>query len=60
VMNPDSTATPRSVAIARTQGDVAVVSRGLEPGETVVTDGQFRLSPGARVQVRKGQGKASS
>ena len=55
VMNPDSTATPRPVVIARMQGDLAVVTQGLEPGETVVTDGQFRLSPGARVLVRKGQ-----
>lgn len=55
VMNPDSTASPRPVTIARTQGDVAVVARGVEPGETVITDGQFRLSPGARVIVRKGQ-----
>jgi multidrug efflux system membrane fusion protein len=55
VMNPDSTASPRPVAIMRTQGEVAIVAKGLEPGETVVTDGQFRLSPGARVQVRRGQ-----
>ena len=31
----------------------AVVSSGLRPGETVVTDGQFRLAPGAKVLVRK-------
>ena len=55
VMNADSTAAPRPVTVARTQGDVAVVTRGLEPGETVVTDGQFRLSPGARVIVRTAQ-----
>ena len=53
VMNEDSTAAPRPVTIARTQGDVSIVSQGLEPGETVVTDGQFRLSPGARVVVRQ-------
>ena len=52
VMNADSTAAPRPITVARTQGDVAVVTHGLEPGETVVTDGQFRLSPGARVLVR--------
>lgn len=60
VMNEDSTAAPRPVTIARTQGDVSIVSQGLEQGETVVTDGQFRLSPGARVVVRqpgKGGGK---
>jgi multidrug efflux system membrane fusion protein len=54
VLNADSTATPRPVAVARMAEDVAVVARGLKPGEVVVTDGQFRLSPGARVLVRKG------
>jgi multidrug efflux system membrane fusion protein len=53
VMNADSTASPRNVDVARTQGDFAVVANGLEPGETVVTDGQFRLSPGSKVLVRK-------
>jgi hypothetical protein len=28
-----------------------VVSRGLEAGERVVTDGQLRLFPGAKVNV---------
>ncbi len=60
VMNADSTASPRPVSISRTQGDIAVVARGLEPGETVVTDGQFRLSPGARLLVRPGQKGARS
>ena len=55
VMNADSTAASRPITVERTQGDVAVVTQGLEPGETVVTDGQFRLSPGARVIVRSGQ-----
>jgi len=56
VMNADSTASPRNVDVARTQGDLAVVTNGLEAGETVVTDGQFRLSPGSRVLVRKPAG----
>ena len=34
------------------EDELAVLSDGLKPGETVVTDGQFRLSPGARVLVR--------
>jgi multidrug efflux system membrane fusion protein len=57
VLNPDSTATPRPVTVKRTDDVTAVVASGLEPGETVVTDGQFRLAPGAKVLVRKaGQG----
>jgi multidrug efflux system membrane fusion protein len=29
------------------------VSSGLKPGESVVTDGQLRLSPGAKVVIKK-------
>jgi multidrug efflux system membrane fusion protein len=57
VLNADSTATPRPVTVKRTDDVTAVVASGLKPGETVVTDGQFRLAPGAKVLVRKaGQG----
>jgi membrane fusion protein, multidrug efflux system len=54
VLNPDSTVTMRPVRLSRTTDEVAVVASGLQPGETVITDGQFRLSPGAKVMVRKG------
>jgi hypothetical protein len=30
---------------------MAVISKGLSPGEKVVTDGQLRLSNGTRVQI---------
>jgi multidrug efflux system membrane fusion protein len=53
VLNADSTASSRPVVVDRSDDVTAVVSHGLEPGETVVTDGQFRLGPGARVLVRK-------
>lgn len=53
VMNPDSTVATRPVSVARTVDELAVVTAGLEPGETVVTEGQLRLSPGARVIVRE-------
>jgi len=57
VLNPDSTATPRPVTVSRSDAARAVLTGGLEPGETVVTDGQFRLAPGSKVLVRKaGQG----
>jgi membrane fusion protein, multidrug efflux system len=52
VVNADSTAAPRPVEIERLLDETAVVRRGLKPGETVITDGQLRLSPGARVTVR--------
>ncbi len=52
VMNADSTVTPRPIEVERDMDEMTIVAKGLAPGETVVTDGQLRLSPGARVMVR--------
>lgn len=57
VLNPDSTVTSRPISVARSTEELAVVASGLKPGEVVVTDGQFRLSPGAKVLVRTGPPK---
>ena len=52
VMNVDSTVVQRPVTVARTVDEWSVVAGGLAAGETVITDGQLRLSPGAKVAVR--------
>jgi len=52
VLKPDSTTEMRKVAVARSEGDYTVISQGVAPGETVVTRGQLRLSPKAKVVVR--------
>ena len=57
VVKPDSTVEGRRVVVARTQGSDTVIASGLQAGEQVVTDGQPRLSPGAKVEVRGGTGK---
>jgi len=52
VVNPDNTVGMQSVTVAaQTSGDprVAVIERGLSAHDRVVVDGQYRLSPGARV-----------
>lgn len=41
----------RSVVVERTTGDVAVIASGLADGDRVVTDGQSRLTPGAKVSI---------
>lgn len=51
VLKPDQTVEPRVVKPGQTVENQIVVESGLAPGETVVTDGQMRLSPGARVRV---------
>jgi multidrug efflux system membrane fusion protein len=40
-------------------GALAVVGSGLQAGERVVTDGQLRLAPGAKVEIKQAEGKAS-
>lgn len=42
----------RPVTVDRTLGNEIVVSSGVTAGETVVTDGQVRLTPGARISVK--------
>ena len=49
----NNVATMRPVKVARTQGDLAVITSGLEGGETVVLDGASRLVNGAHVVIRK-------
>ena len=46
------TAEARPVTIAWTEGNESVIATGLKPGETVVTDGQLRLTPGAKVTAQ--------
>jgi membrane fusion protein, multidrug efflux system len=52
VVNNDRTVDMRPVKVARTAGAESVIASGLHPGETVVTDGQLRLAPGAHVAVQ--------
>jgi membrane fusion protein, multidrug efflux system len=54
VVKPDRTVEVRPVVVSRTLNGEAVVDKGLKPGETIVTDGQFLLSQGTRVQIKKG------
>lgn len=49
VVKPDKSAELRAVTIGPEAAGETVVSRGLEAGEHVVTDGQLRLFPGAKV-----------
>lgn len=55
VVDGDNKAQMRPVVVGRTVGDDVIVTQGLTAGETVVTDGQLRLTPGARVQIRNVQ-----
>jgi len=52
VVKPDETVEPRSVTVHGTLDGETVVERGIQASERVVTDGQLRLVPGARVEIR--------
>jgi multidrug efflux system membrane fusion protein len=54
VVKQDGTVESRPVVVAMQNERQAVIEKGLAPGETVVTDGQLRLAPGARVQIKGG------
>lgn len=52
VVKPDMTVEMRMVKVGSIFGDKTVIEQGLRAGETVVTDGQIRLTPGALVQIK--------
>ena len=57
VIKPDRTAEIRDIVVERQEGDEIVVAKGLAAGEEVVTDGQLRLTAGARVSTgTRGEG----
>lgn len=53
VVKSDMTAELRPVIPGTNSAGFTVIEKGLEQGETVVTDGQLRLFPGAKVEPKK-------
>lgn len=60
VMASDSSVSMRPVNVLRSWGDKSVIGSGLTAGETVITEGQMRLAPGAKVHVLKPQTPAQA
>jgi multidrug efflux system membrane fusion protein len=52
VVKADHTVEARPVVPGQTLDSQTVIQKGLAPGELVVTEGQIRLRPGSRVEVR--------
>jgi multidrug efflux system membrane fusion protein len=57
VVKPDSTVETRSLKVGQVSDGVAIVDSGMAAGDKVVTAGQYRLQPGARVEVNSSAGK---
>lgn len=53
VVKADNTVESRPVGPGRAVGSETIIEKGLQPGETVVTDGQIRLVPGSKVTIQK-------
>ena len=54
VVKPDLTVEIRPVEVGRPINGDVIITKGLKPGERVVTDGQLRLVPGAKVEIKTG------
>lgn len=52
VVKQDQTVELRHVTVARIAFGVAMITKGVQAGETVVTDGQLRLVPGSTIVPR--------
>jgi len=52
IVNDDKTVSARNVVTGPRVDQDLVIEKGVEEGETVVTEGQLRLAPGSRVQIR--------
>jgi multidrug efflux system membrane fusion protein len=55
VVKPDMTAEVRHVSVGPTVENETIIEKGVQPGETVVTDGQLRLLPGAKVEFKNAE-----
>lgn len=55
VVKADSTVESRPVTVGRRLAREVVIERGVKAGDRVVTDGQLRLLPGTRVDVKPGK-----
>jgi multidrug efflux system membrane fusion protein len=56
LVKPDNTVAQQAVTIGQRMGDDVVVEKGLQSGQTVVTEGQLRLEAGTKIQTGDGRG----
>lgn len=58
VVGPNNKVQARPLSVQATQDQIAVIQKGLQIGDTVVTDGQVSLAPGSTVAIRNGSSAA--
>jgi multidrug efflux system membrane fusion protein len=57
VVKADRGVDVRKVTVGARIGEDLVIEKGVEAGETIVTEGQLRLSPASKVQFGEGRGR---
>jgi multidrug efflux system membrane fusion protein len=60
VVDAEGTATMRPVKPGLSRENLTIVEEGLKAGETIVTDGHLKVTPGAKVQAKNGSGADAS
>lgn len=60
VIKPDATVELRTVVVGRIVNGDTVIQKGLHQDEKVVTDGQLRLFPGAKVEIKDPNSKTTA
>jgi multidrug efflux system membrane fusion protein len=56
----DKTVEARPVTVSLAQGNITVVTSGLNPGDSVVTDGQDKLQTGSKIEPRNSSNSGNS
>lgn len=59
VVKPDATADIRQVVSGPVSQEMTVIEKGLQPGEQVVIDGQMRVIPGGKVEIKQPEKQGS-
>ena len=59
VLDKDNRVSRRKLKVRRVDRELVLLDGGLEPGETVITDGVVRLADGLAVRVLPPAGEAS-
>ena len=56
----EAIAEKRDIKVARTENGTALIASGLNDGERIVTDGQYRLQPGSKIREARDEPAAAA
>jgi multidrug efflux system membrane fusion protein len=59
VVDPGGEARAQTIGLVQIQDGTAIVSQGLQPGQRVVVDGQYKLKPGSRTVEAPARGASA-